>query len=430
MSPGVRDAALTMDVVVELYAAATDPNAVSGFSQILSQYAEARIGQQNDPNLQTGLGEPKFELNNSVFTGPWGRPQNDGPAEAATTLLRFATAYLDKGGDLDNVKEKIWNAPVLPDLQFVASNWSNPSFDLWEEESADHFFNRMVSHKALIDGAVFASSINDSDTANTLSTAARAIADNLPSFWDQEKQLLVYEVGPVLLNKSSYKDIAVILGILHGYVEDELFRYSNDQVLATAYQVATSFLAIFPIANVTTDSSGGALGIPIGYDISSYHVQQLIYYSRYPEDVYTGTGTAENGGNPWFLATATMAELFYRAATDFKSSNNLTTTDTSLPFWTYFAPAAGLSAGATYAGDDDRFFSAVSALEGWADAFMRRIKYHTPADKTLTEQYNRNNGVSTGASNLTWSYASVLTAAFARAALQNDTEYIRMVANI
>lgn len=73
---GVRDAALTMDVVVQLYASASDPAAIASYEQILFEYAQARADEQNDSNLQTGLGEPKFELNNSVFTGPWGRPQS------------------------------------------------------------------------------------------------------------------------------------------------------------------------------------------------------------------------------------------------------------------------------------------------------------------------------------------------------------------
>ena len=61
---------------------------------------------------------------------------------------------------------------------------------------------------------------------------------------------------------------------------------------------------------------------------------------------------------------------------------------------------------------------------------MRRIKYHTPADQRMTEQYSRNDGTATGAQDLTWSYASLITAAIARATLRNDTGYIELVANL
>lgn len=67
----VRDAALTMDVVVDLYNAATLPSAIGFFEKTLFQYSQARAEQQQ----LGGLGEPKFWLNNTLFTGPWGRPQ-------------------------------------------------------------------------------------------------------------------------------------------------------------------------------------------------------------------------------------------------------------------------------------------------------------------------------------------------------------------
>jgi glucoamylase len=152
--------------------------------------------------------------------------------------------------------------------------------------------------------------------------------------------------------------------------------------------------------------------------------------SRYPEDEYTGTGTAPDGCNPLFLATAAMAELFYFAAAEFQSNGSLAVTNTSLPFWKYFAPGADLTADQTYPSNSTAFGAAISAIEGWADAFIRRIKYHTPADQRLAEEYNRDNGVNTGAKDLTWSYASVLTAAFARAHLRNDRSYVTAVADL
>jgi glucoamylase len=152
--------------------------------------------------------------------------------------------------------------------------------------------------------------------------------------------------------------------------------------------------------------------------------------SRYPEDIYNGTGTAKDGGNPWFLATASMAELLYRTATEFRNDDILAVTNRSSAFWQYFAPGAALSAGRTYRSSDPQFNEAVSAIEGWADAFLRRIKYHTPSDQRLTEEYDRNDGSSTGALDLTWSYASLLSAAFARAILKGDAEYATAVADL
>lgn len=419
----VRDSSLTMDVVQQLYASASSSDAQNYYSNILFQYAQARTTEQNDPDLQTGLGEPKFYLNNSVYTGPWGRPQNDGPATSSITLMNFANAYLANNGSLSVVQQMIYDstnnptqAPVQKDLLFVASNWSSPCFDIWEEESSYHFYNRLVYHKALLMGANFSLLFNDTTTSSTLSSAASAVAATLSEFWDPNRGLILYEYGPVLNGKASFKDSAVILGVLHGYAGDGLYSYSNDQVLATAYELSMSFLPIYPIASVTANSDGSILGIPIG---------------RYPEDVYNGTGTQTNGGNPWFLCTAALAELFYRASNELLAANSLTVSNTSAPFWAYYAPAANLTVGATYASNSPQFQGSIAALEGWADAFVRRIQYHSAGDGGhLTEEFNRDTGYEQGAADLTWSYASLLTAAFARAELVGNNTYVNALAEV
>lgn len=336
--------------------------------------------------------------------------------------MEFANDYLAAGGDMTTAQEKIYDsttypasAPVMKDLLFVASNWSSPSFDLWEEEESDHFYTRMVQRRALVMGSSFAIKMGDNATSATLSSAATALTATLSQFWDPNRQLLLYEYGPVLNGKSSYKDVAVVLGIIHGYAGDGVYSYINDEVLVSAFQIATSFLSVYPIANTTTDASGLTLGIPVG---------------RYPEDVYNGTGTQVNGGNPWYLCTAAMAQFMYSAVSEYNAAGSIDTTNTSLPFFTYFAPKAALQAGESYASSSQKFRQTVKALEGWADAFMRRVKYHTPSDGHLSEEYNRNTGVPQGAADLTWSYASLLTAAFARADLRGQTQYAKNLANL
>ncbi|KAK3651509.1 hypothetical protein LTR56_005651 [Elasticomyces elasticus] len=417
----VRDASLTMDVVQMLYSAATKTKAKTAYQDILFEYAYARATEQNDPGLQTGLGEPKMYLNNTIFTGPWGRPQNDGPATSAITLMEFANNYLANGGSIDTVKQKIYdsatypaNAPVKKDLLFVASNWTSSSFDLWEEEASDHFYTRMVQRCALVMGAAFATKMGDSSTSARLSAAATALSATLSQFWDVNRAIILYEYGPVLAGKSSYLDIAVILGVIHGYAGDGVYSYTNEEVLSTAVRIATAFIDVYPIANTTKDSAGLTLGIPIG---------------RYPEDVYTGTGTQANGGNPWYLCTAAMAQFLYSASTEFGNAGSISVTNTSKPFFDYFAPAAKVQVGHTYSYGSQRYNQAINGLNGWGDAFMRTVKHYTPADGHLSEEFNRNTGVPEGAGDLTWSYASILTAAFARAQLRGQKAYVKNLAN-
>jgi glucoamylase len=126
-----------------------------------------------------------------------------------------------------------------------------------------------------------------------------------------------------------------------------------------------------------------------------------------------------------------MAELFYRAAADLQSSNSITVTNTSLAFWTYFAPEAGLSiAGSPYSGGSAAFNAALSGLQGWGDSFMRLVQFHGDPSGHLSEEFDRQTGYMVGAVDLTWSYASVLTAAFARAQLIGDSGYVATLANL
>lgn len=71
--------------------------------------------------------------------------------------MEFANDYLASGGNISTINQKIYDsatfpasAPVMKDLLFVASNWSSPSYDLWEEEESDHFYTRMVQRRALV----------------------------------------------------------------------------------------------------------------------------------------------------------------------------------------------------------------------------------------------------------------------------------------
>jgi glucoamylase len=63
--------------------------------QTIQQYISAQAYLQTVSGLSGGLatgglGEPKYYVNGTAFTGPWGRPQKDGPALRATTLIAFA----------------------------------------------------------------------------------------------------------------------------------------------------------------------------------------------------------------------------------------------------------------------------------------------------------------------------------------------------
>src|SRR5207237_562886 len=126
---------------------------------------------QTQPN-QTDLGEPKYEVDGTIFTGPWGRPQNDSPAIRAVALLHFAETLLSEGR-ADIVRDLLYNGElpartvVKADLEYVAHHWSDLSFDAWEEVKAkSHFFNAMMQRRALLEGARLARAMDDHAAAN------------------------------------------------------------------------------------------------------------------------------------------------------------------------------------------------------------------------------------------------------------------------
>lgn len=135
--------------------------------------SQAHIQQISNPSgtvYTGGLGEPKFRINETAFTDPWGRPQRDGPALRATTIITYAN-WLLANHNVSHVQHTLW--PVIRlDLDYVADNWNASTFDLWEEVNSLSFFTAAVQHRALHQGAALASAIGEPSLASAYSTQA------------------------------------------------------------------------------------------------------------------------------------------------------------------------------------------------------------------------------------------------------------------
>ena len=328
----IRDGALTMDTVLGLYDRSTDPREQGQYLQIVLEYADFSRRNQltSNPSGEAdgmGLGEPKFNLDGSAFAESWARPQNDGPALRASTLIRLAQLLLDQGrGDL--VQQKLYDSAmpartvIKADLEFVSHHWQDSSYDLWEEVRGGHFYTKMVQRRALIEGAALADRLGDSGAASWYRSQAQALEGAIASHWDAAKGMIVVTrdyVGGVGY-KWSGLDVAVVLGALHGAVRgspDGFFSVTDDRVLATAVKVEDAFQRIYGVNSRDRDSEGRALGTAIG---------------RYPEDLYNGNGPVKLG-NPWFLATAAFAEFNYRCALAVESQGSVTITAINAAFY-------------------------------------------------------------------------------------------------
>ncbi|KAG0803002.1 hypothetical protein G6F18_014013 [Rhizopus arrhizus] len=148
-----RDAALTTNVIVYEYNTTLSGNKT--ILNVLKDYVTFSVKTQSTSTVCNCLGEPKFNPDGSGYTGAWGRPQNDGPAERATTFVLFADSYLTQTKDASYVTGTLKPA-IFKDLDYVVNVWPNSCFDLWEEANGVHFYTLMVMRKGLLLGADFA----------------------------------------------------------------------------------------------------------------------------------------------------------------------------------------------------------------------------------------------------------------------------------
>lgn len=87
--------------------------------------AQARLQAVPNPSGSlsdgTGLGEPKFNVDETAFTQSWGRPQRDGPALRATALITYSKWLIDNCYS-STVVSIVW--PIIKnDLNYVAQYW-------------------------------------------------------------------------------------------------------------------------------------------------------------------------------------------------------------------------------------------------------------------------------------------------------------------
>jgi glucoamylase len=140
---------------------------------------------------------------------------------------------------------------------------------------------------------------------------------------------------------------------------------------------------------------------PINNGISA---NQAIAVGRYVEDIYFN-------GNPWYLTTLAVAEQLYRAIYTLDAlKSGIQVTAISLPFYHQFLPS--LRKPTTIAAD---YTTILNSIKNFADGFVAIVAEYTPADGGLAEQFTKDTGAPLSAVDLTWSYASALTAIDARA---------------
>ena len=142
-----------------------------------------------------------------------------------------------------------------------------------------------------------------------------------------------------------------------------------------------------------------------------------ILYGRYEGDTYAG-------GNPWILTSGCLAQLFYRASSAVATGQFYEHDVEHVRAWMRAMPSAAsgmnttsiLSEGATAA-------ELAGAMLDAGDGVLYRIKYHTQGNNLhQPEQLDRDTGAEKSATDLTWSYATILKAMVQRTHAQKSIE--------
>ncbi len=347
----VRDTALTMRSLVDYYELTGDAK----IKKLILTWVDAEAFRQNLPTF-SGLGEPKYNIDGSGFEGPWGRPQNDGPALRALTMIKFARLLLTQGQE-DYVLKKLYHG-ILPadsvikkDLEYTAYNWQAASFDLWEEEKGMHFYTLLSQHTALQEGAKLARELRDDGAAVFYEKEARAIGAMLKKDFLNDKIGILVTKGKEasLWYKNSGLDVAPLLALNHNSPYQKLFSYKDTSVKKYISSLIEQSSEIYSINKRYPD-----LGVAIG---------------RYQEDRYDGYRT-ESIGNPWFLSTLALGE-YYCLLRD-KTKNK--------------------------------------RLDDVIEKQFKRVLFHSDRKGHMSEQFNRESGNMQGAHDLTWSHNAFMTA--------------------
>ncbi|KAJ7143544.1 glucoamylase, partial [Mycena crocata] len=389
-----RDSSLVFKAIIGQFTSGADMTLLGQIQNFVA--AQAILQQVSNPSgtvSSGGLGEPHYNVDETAFTAAWGRPQRDGPALRATAMIEYAN-WLLKNTSVSNVVTNLW--PIIKlDLDYVAADWNQTTFDLWEEVSSSSFFTTAVQHRSLREGAALATALGQTSVVSNYNTQAANTLCFLQSYWNPSGGYITANTG----GGRSGKDANTALASIHTFdpaagCDATTFQPCSDKALSSLKVYVDSFRSIYSINAGIASNAAVATG-------------------RYPEDSYMG-------GNPWYLATAAVAEQLYDALIVWKAQGSLNVTSISLAFFQQFSPSVTVGSytakrKSVYASSTSTFTTLTSAVKTFADGFVAVHAKYTPANGGLAEQYSRNNGAPLSAVDLTWSYAALLTMAEARA---------------
>jgi len=227
--------------------------------------------------------ETRVNPDGTLDISNWGRPQNDGPALRALTVLRWMRSE-SLEADVLSACESL----LRTDLSFTRAHWREPCYDIWEEERGLHYFTLRVSAQALDDGAEWLDSRAEREQAQGCRADAQSIRSRLDGYWLADRGY--YRSRVLESGEASAKelDIAVVLAALHAGDDDPTHSVRDPRIHATLGVLDSVFESDYPINHGRPAARGPALG-------------------RYRADRYYS-------GGAYYFSTLAAAELCFRAA--------------------------------------------------------------------------------------------------------------------
>jgi glucoamylase len=298
--------------------------------------------------------------------------QNDGPALQVIAILG-CYARLNPG--VRATAREVIDA----DVDYLLSIYREPTTSLWEEHSGGSFFARAVILRCLRE--VASSSIGIARPGG-LAAAVDWLTGALAEHWNATSSQYV----SLLPAPWGYDpNIDVVLGAIYGNLAPE-----DPRLLATAATLRRQW-----------SDPALPLAFPINRSDADHGLGPLL--GRYPGDSYDGdTAAPVSGGHPWALSTCAFAELLYRLALTIAQGTPV--------------PADPLAAGFLGELEIDATTppaEAIGALLKAGDRMLGAVVLHSD-HLELSEQFDATTGFEKSVRNLTWSYASFLSATRAR----------------
>jgi len=308
--------------------------------------------------------------------------QADGPALQTLAILQMYA-------QLDAPTQAVASAVIAANLNFLQNAYQGETFNLWEEEFGASFFARSVQLKCF--EAIAANTLGI-PVPGWLSTAIPWLQNALASHWNGHyyQSLLPVPVPPD--PRVPYDpNIDIVSAAIYGAVP-----VTDTKLLATAALLRSQW----------ADSSSPNYYKINGADqqLSSGPVGPLL--GRYPGDTYDGdTADPPAHDHPWAISTANFAELYYQLAQEITTTGMVPLDNLSAAFFSQI----GVDASTTPK-------DAAASLETHGDQMLMALVYHSD-HLELSEQFDATSGYEKSVSDLSWSYASFLSAVRAKNAI-------------